>query len=268
MNKNAADMNFYDNVYNSKLDTYSGKMSELDTVWEDIASNQTENVLQISGKKNGVWYGFGPDATNKPNASINYGAVRVVVWSTTNYSNASVEVISFTSPFRHYYNHYLNTVGWSGWREVTEGAGYAKQSSIDSINSNIGSLSENYGSLSTQITSVSSEVSSLDKSLSTMGTNLSTLSDTVSKIIMGKAFSNRISLNSGDHDYSFPITCPSGYVPIAIKNFDISENDKQYLNSWMFTENDLLTLGINSNTSGSYLISIVVIFASLSAITS
>ena len=94
-----------------------------------LSSNVTDNVLQLAGKESGIWYGVNTDTTNRP-SGVSYGAVRILNWSSTNYNNSDVELISFTSPFKHYYNHYLNTTGWSGWRESSEGAHTSLQDMI------------------------------------------------------------------------------------------------------------------------------------------
>ena len=188
-----------------------------------MSSNGTDNALNIGSKKSGVWYGCNTDTINKPDG-VEYGAVRVINYnvSSSEYLNTCVEFISFTSPFDHYYNHYLLDYGWFGWKKVSTYTGTSDPSNqISSLNNRLNSLS--------------STVSSHTNSISTLTTN-------ATDIIRGRAFDFSVRIPSGNSNHSFDTPAFDGesqsnpdYVIIALKTCSLDYSTTQsnvYVQGW------------------------------------
>ena len=168
---------------------------------------------------NGVWYGFEESATNKPDASITYGAVRCVKWS--NY-NADIEVISMMNPTIRYINHYVDITGWEGWKKVSTYTG-----TIDPSN---------------QISSLNNTLNSLSSTVSSHTNSISTLTANATDIIRGRAFDFSVRISSGNSNHSFDAPAfdeesqsNPDYVIIALKTCSLDYSTTQsnvYVQGW------------------------------------
>ena len=175
---------------------------------------------------NGVWYGFEESATNKPDVSITYGAVRCVKWSN---NNADIEVISMMNPAIRYINHYIDITGWEGWKKVSTYTGTSDPyNQISSLNSTVSTLNN-------RLNTLSSTVSSHTNSISTLTTNASV-------IIKGRAFDFEVRIPAGNSNHSFDAPAVDGesqsnpdYVIIALKTCSLDYSTIQshvYIQGW------------------------------------
>lgn len=190
---------------------------------------------------NGVWYGFEESATNKPDASMTYGAVRCVKWSN---NNADIEVISMMNPTIRYINHFIDITGWEGWKKVSTYTGTS-----DPI---------------TLINSLTSRVTAAENSV-----------NNYSDVIKGRAFSFKFTLKTGHHNYQFSVPSSSGiagsigWTPIALKTLSItfSSNSGNFsVNGWAFgveSGNDLWLNIHNESLQETVTLECIVIYASL-----
>ena len=175
---------------------------------------------------NGVWYGFEESATNKPDASITYGAVRCVKWSN---NNADIEVISMMNPAIRYINHFVDIIGWEGWKKVSTYTGTSDPyNQISSLNSTVSTLNN-------RLNSLSSTVSGHTNSISTLTTN-------ATDIIRGRAFDFSVRIPSGNSNHSFDAPAfdeesqsNPDYVIIALKTCSLDYSTTQsnvYVQGW------------------------------------
>lgn len=182
--------------------------------------------MNIGNMINGVWYGFEESATNKPDPTITYGAVRCVKWSN---NNADIEVISMMNSAIRYINHYVDIAGWEGWKKVSTYTGTNDPSNqISALNSTVSALNNTVNSLS-------STVSSHTNSISTLTTN-------ATDIIRGRAFEFEVSIGSGNSNHSFDTPAFDGenqsnpdYVIIALKTCTLDYSTTQshvYMQGW------------------------------------
>ena len=175
---------------------------------------------------NGVWYGFEESATNKPDASITYGAVRCVKWS--NY-NADIEVISMMNPTIRYINHYIDITGWEGWKKVSTYTG-----TNDPI---------------TLINSLASRITAVENS-----------ANNYTEIIKGRAFDFRVSIPSGNSNHSFDAPAIDGenqsnpdYVIIALKTCSLDYSTTQshvYMQGWALSVEHANQIWVNYYNTG------------------
>lgn len=182
--------------------------------------------MNIGNMINGVWYGFEESATNKPDPTITYGAVRCVKWSN---NNADIEVISMMNPAIRYINHYVDITGWEGWKKVSTYTGTTDPSNqISSLNSTVSTLNN-------RLNSLSSTVSSHTNSISTLTTN-------ATDIIFGRAFDFEVRIGPGNSNHSFDTPAFDGenkstpdYVIIALKTCSLDYSTTQsnvYMQGW------------------------------------
>lgn len=192
---------------------------------------------------NGVWYGFEESATNKPDASITYGAVRCVKWSN---NNADIEVISMMNPTIRYINHYIDITGWEGWKKVSTYTGRS-----DPFNQ-----------------------------ISSLTTQINTINSTLSNIIVGRAFDFAFTMKNGHDNYKFNVPAydsdssgTSTYIPIAIKtltfSFSGSNSGNFHVNGWAIGIESTFDLWVNiynNSASTPSTLSCIIIYAKRSVL--
>ena len=192
---------------------------------------------------NGVWYGFEESATNKPDPTITYGAVRCVKWSN---NNADIEVISMMNPAIRYINHYVDITGWEGWKKVSTYTGTNDPT--------------------TQLSSLTSQIN--------------TINSTLSNIIVGRAFEFTFNMKTGHNNYEFSVPAydsdesgTSTYIPIALKTLSISfggsNSGNFHINGWAIgveTSFDLWINIYNSSSSNTSVLSCILIYAKRSVL--